>query len=131
MRAFLLTATALGFASMAAPASATLQLALDINGAIFFCADNTACDTNPLVGTLVTGNQVFNGVDFLGSAQTQLTGGINELTTTSFQITNTNGATVNYQLAIGGTDFIGPVTAIDQTGSGTFTNAIGSTIDLA
>src|SRR5262249_36527662 len=128
MRAFLLTATALGFASMAAPASATLQLALDINGALFTCVDNNAaCDTNPLVGTLVTGDQTFNGVSFLGSAQTQLTGGINELTTTSFQITNTNGATVNYQLAIGGTDFIGPVTAIDQTGSGTFTNAIGST----
>jgi len=129
MRKFLL-ASALAAVPLL-PAHAVLQLSLDINGVTFSCVDNTACDTNPLIGTLVTGNMTFAGVDFLGSAQTQLVGGINELTTTSFQVTNTNSTAITYQVAVGGTDFVGPVTAIDQTGSGTFTNAIGSTTDLA
>ena len=134
MRNLLLATTAAATLSLTTspPANAVLQLALDINGATFNCVDNNvACDTNPLVGVLQTGVMTFNGVQFLGSSQTQLTGGTNELTTTSFQITNTNAGTVTYQLAVGGTDFQGPVTNISQTGSGTFTNAIGSTTDLA
>jgi len=132
MKKLLLCATAAaGLSQCPQPAHAVLQLSLQINGANFNCVDNTGCDTNPLVGTLVTGDQTFNGVSFLGSAQTQITGAINELTTTSFQITNTNSITVQYQVAVGGTDFVGPVNKIAQTGSGTFTNAIGSTTDLA
>jgi len=95
---------------------------------VFSCVDNTACDTNPTVGILQTGNQTFNGVTFLGSSQTQLTGLTNELTTTSFQITNNNAGAITYQLAVGGTSFVGPVTTIHNSGSGTWTNAIGSTI---
>src|SRR5215469_9223731 len=110
------------------PAHAVLQLSVDINGSVFTCVDNTACDTNPAVGILQTGNQTFNGVSFLGSSQTQLTGAVNELTTTSFQITNTNAGSVTYQLAVGGNNFVGPVTNINESGSGVFTNAIGSTI---
>jgi len=129
MQRFLLpAAAALGLAVAASPAHAVLQLALDINGATFTCVDNTACDTNPTVGILQTAQTTFNGVQFLGSSQTQLTGATNELTTTSFQITNTNGTAVTYQLAVGGTSFQGPVTTINNSGSGTWTNAIGSTI---
>jgi hypothetical protein len=113
------------------PAHAVLQLALDINGAVFTCVDNTACDTNPAVGTLQTGQTTFNGVSFLGSSQTQRVGAINDINTTSFQITNNNATAVTYQLAVGGTDFVGPVTNLHQSGSGTFSDAIGSTIDLA
>lgn len=131
MRRFLLTASAL--AAVAAigaprPAHAVLQLALDINGQTFTCVDNTACDTNPAVGTVQIAATTFNGVTFLGSSQTQLTGPTNELTTTSFQITNNNTSSVTYQLAVGGTNFVGPVTGINESGSGTWTNAIGSTI---
>src|SRR5262252_2242580 len=99
MRKVLLGLTALGGIALgSAPSYAVLQLSLDINGASFACVDNTACDTNPTVGVLQTGATTFAGVTFLGSSQTQLTGLTNELTTTSFQITNTNGTAVSYTL---------------------------------
>ena len=129
MRKFLVTtALAGGVALAASPAYATLQLALDINGVTFICQDGQACDTNPTPGVVQTAPTTFNGVTFLGSSQTQLTGGTNELTTTSFQITNNNPGTVTFQLAVGGTGFQGPVTAINNSGSGTWTNAVGSSI---
>ncbi len=113
------------------PAHAVLKFSLDINGATFTCVDNTACDTNNTLGILQTGQTTFAGVDFLGSSQTQKVGAINSLNTTSFQITNNNAGTINYQLAIGGTGFQGPVTELSQSGSGTFQSAIGSTINLS
>jgi PEP-CTERM motif len=132
MKRLLLAATAIGGAALIAPpAHAVLQFSLDINGATFNCVDNTACDTNAAVGVVQTGATTFNGVTFLGSSQTQLTGGTNELTTTSFQITNNNAASVNYQIAVGGTSFVGPVTEIQQTGSGSWTNAVGSNITMS
>lgn len=112
------------------PAHAVLQFSLDINGATFTCVDNTACDTNNTLGILQTGQTTFAGVDFLGSSQTQKVGALNSINTTSFQITNNNAGTINYQLAIGGTSFQGPVTSLSQSGSGTFQSAVGSTIDL-
>jgi len=112
------------------PAGATLQLSLNINGATFTCVDNNACDTTPAVGVLQTGQTTFNGVSFLGSSQTSHQGTTNDLNTTSFQITNNNTGTVNYQLAVGDTGYQGPVTSLAQSGSGTFNNAIGSTIDM-
>lgn len=131
MKRLLLGATALGLAALASPANATLQLAININGTLFVCADQAACDTNPLVGQMGTGSITIGGVQFLGSSQTQLTGGTNELTTTSFQITNNNSTGVTYQFAVSGTNFVGPVTRIDESGSGTFTNAINSTTTLS
>jgi hypothetical protein len=114
----------------ASPANAVLQFSLDINGATLTCVDNTACDTNPAVGTLQTGATTFAGVSFLGSSQTQTVGAINSLNTTSFQITNNNAGAITYTLAVGGTNFVGPVTTLSQSGSGTFQNAVGSTINL-
>jgi PEP-CTERM motif-containing protein len=126
-RILLASAAVLGLAATS-PAHAVLQLALDIAGSTFTCQDNAGCDTNAAVGILQTGPTTFNGVSFLGSSQTQLTGATNELTTTSFQITNNNSGAVTYQLAVGGTSFQGPVTNINESGSGTWTNAIGSSI---
>jgi PEP-CTERM motif len=132
MKKLLLTSVLLGgTALVATPANAVLQFALDINGATFACVDNTACDTNGAVGIVQTAPTTFNGVSFLGSSQTQLTGGTNELTTTSFQITNNNPGTISYQIAVGGNDFVGPVTNVSESGSGTWTNAVGSTITQA
>jgi hypothetical protein len=133
----LYTATAVSaFALIAAlvplkPANAVLQVALTINGSTFTCVDNNpACDTNTAIGTLQTSQTTFNGVTFLGSSQTSTQGAVNDLNTTSFQITNTNGTTVTYQLAVGDNGYSGPVTLLSQSGSGTFNNAIGSTIDM-
>lgn len=128
----LLAAIALlgGTALASQPAHAVLQIALDINGQTFTCVDNAACDSNAAVGTLQTGQTTFAGVTFLGSSQTSAQGATNDINTTSFQITNTNATSVNYQLAVGDTNYQGPVTLLSQSGSGTFNNAIGSTIDL-
>lgn len=131
MRNILLAATAIAAVALAPAANATLQLAININGTVVTCVDQAACDTNSAVGTVQTASTTIGGVTFLGSSQTQLTGGTNELTTTSFQITNGNNFTVNYQFAVSGTSFVGPVTSINQSGSGTFTNAAGSTTDLS
>jgi hypothetical protein len=112
---------------LAPTANATLQIAFTLNGSTFFCADNTACDTNPAVGTLQIANQTFAGVSILGSAQTQVIGPNNSLNTSSFQITNTNATSVSAQVAVSGTNFAGPVTSFSASGSGTFQDAIGST----
>ncbi len=57
--------------ALAAPAFATLQISANINGSIFTCADNAACDTNPLLGQLSIASQTFNGVEIVGSSQFQ------------------------------------------------------------
>jgi hypothetical protein len=113
-------------------AQAVLQFSAEVNGVSFGCVDqNVACDTNPAVGVLQTGASAFGGVSFLGSSQTQTTGADNTLNTTSFQIVNNNATAVDIQFAVGGTDFTGPVTGLNQSGSGTFQNAIGSTIEMS
>jgi len=119
----------MGLASSSA--KAVLQFNALINGVTFGCVDQTACDLNTTPGVLQTGPTSPGGVSFLGSSQTQTTGANNTLNTTSFQITNNNTGTVSIQFAVGGTDFTGPVTTLSQSGSGTFQNAIGSTIDLS
>jgi hypothetical protein len=121
--------TALALAT-AQPAHAVLQFSALINGVGVTCVDNTGCDTDAAVGSLVTGNITVGGVQFLGSAQTQTTGPSNILDTTSFQITNTNASTITVQISIGGINFQGPVSQLSESGSGTWTNAGGSTIDM-
>jgi hypothetical protein len=120
--------------ALAVPANATLQLAANINGTTIFCADQTACDTNPAVGQLQIADQTVAGVQFLGSAQTQSIasgpGTFNTLNTTSFQIINNNGTPITVQLAVGGTNFTGPVATYSASGSGTWQNAIGSNATL-
>lgn len=113
-------------------ARATLQIAADIGGTIFACADQAACDTNIAVGQLAIGDQTINGVQFLGSAQTQTIatgpGTFNTLNTSSFQIINTTGGIgpVAVTVAVGGTNFVGPVSTYSASGGGTFQTAEGS-----
>jgi hypothetical protein len=115
----------------AAPAFATLQLSALINGILFNCADQQACDTNPLVGQMSLANFTLGGVDIFGSSQVQTIGPTNFLNTSSFQIVNHNLFAVQILLAISGTNFLGPVTSYAASGSGTWQNADGSTIDIS
>jgi hypothetical protein len=124
----LLLATAL--LALAFPAAATLRISADINGTIFNCADQDACDTNPLVGQLSIANQTIAGVEFLGSSQTQVIGLLNSLNTSSFQVINDNAVSVPITLAISGNNFEGPVATFSASGSGTFQSAIGSSTTL-
>jgi hypothetical protein len=132
MKSLLLAATAVAGVTLATtPASATLQIAADINGVNFFCADqNAVCDTNPLLGQLTIANQTIGGVNITGSSQTQVIGATNSLNTSSLQIQNNNAVGVNIQVAVGGIDFVGPTAAFIASGSGTFQSAIGSTISM-
>lgn len=119
-------------ASLALPAAAnaTLQISANINGTAFSCADQAACDTNPVVGQLSIADQTIAGVQFLGSAQTQVIGPTNSLNTTSFQIINNNTGSVPITLAVSGTNFLGPVTSFNASSSGTFQSAIGSSANF-
>lgn len=114
----------------AVPAHATLQISAVINGAPFSCADQAGCDTNPAVGQLAVSDQTLGGVQFLGSAQTQVIGPTNSLNTTSFQIINNNPGTITGQLAVSGTGFLGPVQTFSASSSGTFQSAIGSSANF-
>jgi hypothetical protein len=133
LKPLLLAAGAL--AVVASPAHAVLQIAADINGTVRTCFDNQAgCDTNPLVGQLQIPNFGIGGVEILGSSQTQTIaagpGTFNTLNTSSFQVNNTTGSDISITLAVGGTDFQGPVQSFSASGAGTVQNAEGSTITL-
>jgi hypothetical protein len=118
-------------ALVATPASAALQFSADINGSVFSCVDNAACDTNPAVGQIGIADQTINGVEIAGSSQFQIIGASNAINSSSFQIINHNLTAATIQIAISGINFLGPVTNFAASGSGTWQNAIGSAIALS
>ena len=124
------TASMLSLAVGMAPAHAVLQIAWDFGGTTGGCVDNTACDTSPLVGTLQLGDQNIGGLQINGSIQTSAKGTTNILNTSSLSVINTTGASIDYALAVGDTDFVGPVTSFSASGSGTWQTAAGSTITM-
>jgi len=117
------------------PAGAVLQFSSNINGTLFSCVDQTACDLNPTVGILNVGSQSISGVEIFGTFQTQeiatTAGTINKLDTTSFNIVNTNDTTVPITIAVGGTEFSGPVETYTASGTTNFSSAVGSTFLLS
>lgn len=120
----------LAIAAIAAPALATLQLSANINGTLFNCADQQACDTNVAVGQLQVANQTIAGVEIVGSSQFQTIGPTNFLNTSSFQFINHNLFDATVQLSIGGTNYLGPVSSYSASGSGTWQSADTSSILL-
>ena len=128
MRKQILAAVAL--VAGVSPAGATLQIAADIGGTTFFCADNQACDINPAVGTLQISDQTINGVAVNGSVQTSTKGTTNILNTSALSLINNSGTDLTIAFAVGDTSFIGPVTSFSASGSGTWQTAEGSTITL-
>jgi hypothetical protein len=131
----------LGFALamlIAAPARAALVLAGTIGG-VNFCAtdNNVACgfgtqlfDVNLNANILSLDPANIGGLDIQGSLYTQTIGTHNVLNSGSLLIENNTGATINGQLAVGGTGFIGPITEANISGSGTWEDALGSTITM-
>ena len=121
-------------AAVSTPAHAVLQIAADVSGATFFCADNTGCDLNPAVGVLQLANGTLNGVAVNGSIQastgTPANPGQDLIDTSSLSIINNSGATRVVTIAVGDTDFSAPVTSFDITGSGTWVKAGGSSLLL-
>jgi hypothetical protein len=112
-----------------APAHATLQLTADVSGVIFNCVDNTACDTDPTVGTISLANgTVVNGVSTSGSISTAVLTGL--ITSNSITLVNTTGSLRQIDFSISATNFVGPANFVTTTGSGTFVNAAGSSITM-
>lgn len=132
MRKLVLPAASLvGLITLSSPAHAVLQIAADVSGTTFFCQDNDAsCDTNASPGVLDIGSQVLNGVAVNGSVQTSTKGAVNILNTSSLSLINNSGAGRDIAFAVGDTDFTGPVTSFSASGSGTWQQALGSSLTM-
>ena len=134
MRTIVLSAVSiLALAIGMAPSHATLQISGTVGGVSVQCADQDfTCDQNPVAGQLSIGDQTLGGVQFIGSSQTQTIGPpSNKLDTSSFQIINNSGESVDIALAVSSTSFTAPTSLYSASGGGTFETAAGSTIDLA
>jgi hypothetical protein len=140
-RKLLVSLVVTGFMSLAAPqtAHATLLVALTIGGQNFCIADNNvACgfgtqlnDTNATPGRIELSPTNLGGVLIEGGAQQATFGPSNNILNTSFlQATNTTGATINGQVAVSATNFIGPATTAFASGSVTYQGAVGSSTTL-
>ena len=122
-----IAALALGTIS-ATPAHATLQLTSVNNGANLFCADQSACDTDPAVGSLLLAPGTLSGnVQINGSLSTASLASAT-LNSTSFSVINLNHTAVDLFVAVGAIGFFGPRQTYSFAGSGTFQNAIGGRI---
>ena len=120
-----------GTLCFAPPTHALLILSANVNGILFTCQDqNAACDTNPAVGQLALSAIVVNGVFLAGSFSSSGTLPVNLLSTSSAAAINQSGATRNVTIAVGDRNFVGPVSSIITTGSGTFLFNKGNGIAL-
>ncbi len=133
-----------GLMAMVAPgAHATLLLAGTINGTNFCASDqNVGCgfgavlpDANPTMNQLGLGGAgssiLVNGVEVFGSLSTATFGPpTNILNSSSLQVINTNNFAVDILVAVSATGYVPPSFTARTSGSGTFQNVGGSTVDL-
>ena len=115
-------------AAAATPAYALLQVTLDVNGINFTCVDGAACDKDSSSGEL-NFNKTIDGVKFTGTFAASQTNP-NILETTSEKINNTSGSSVTFEVVVGQTDFLAPVSQVAVSGAGTWTKGAGSTATL-
>jgi hypothetical protein len=120
-----LAATALALVA-AAPAHATLQLSIDVNGTVFSCVDGAACDQSGGNKNLLVINQTVDGVLIQVTLAQSVSGAINSLQLSSSNIVNSSGAAASITFVAGDTSFTAPVTHINDSGSLTFNSAVGS-----
>jgi hypothetical protein len=151
-RAVRRTLTALGVAGAltlagASNADAALLLYATVGGTNFCAADNVvagACagggtfiaDLDPLLGRLDLGNGTIGGLNVTGSFHQQTVAGIggdNILQSGSTSIINAldGGGTINATVLVSATNFAGPATSAFTSGSGTWTSAAGSSINMS
>jgi hypothetical protein len=92
-------------------------------------------DTDPRVGFLGLGTVTpFAGYTVEGSLQSQTIasgapGSLNLLDTSALSVTNDTGGVVTATVAVSGTSFRGPIQTASSSGSITWQNAVGSTIN--
>ena len=125
MLKILMAATALTLA--AAPASARLQITLNSGASTFSCFDGQlSCDQSGGANNLLIVDQTVGGVLVQIALTQSVTGAINELQLSSSSIVNENGVPATIKLLASDTDFLGPVKAINNSGSLTFNSNVGA-----
>ena len=125
MLRILMAATALTL--LAAPASARLQITLNSGASTFSCFDGQlSCDQSGGANNLLIIDQTVGGVLVQIALTQSVTGAINELQLSSSSIINENGVPATIRLLASDTDFLGPVKAINNSGSLTFNSNVGA-----
>jgi hypothetical protein len=118
MRNLLLASTLLA-AVGASPAHAALQIAADINGAGFFCANGQACDQNSNPNVIITNNANLDGILFSSSSTSSASSKTQDfLNSSNLVITNTNSTAVAVTITVSNTDFTAPVKSFTTADSG-------------
>jgi hypothetical protein len=118
--------------TLANPANATLQIAFSDGTHSFFCADQTSCDLDGQVKNLLLLNTTVGDIKITGSfAEAGFGKGADSLSLSSLTITNLGSTAQTLKMAVGDTSFVGPVSAIRASGSGTFNNDVGGSLNLA
>jgi hypothetical protein len=122
-----LAALITAWAAASTPAEARLQLSINANGSTFSCFDGElSCDVSGGANNLLTIDQTVGGA-FVQLTLAQSTfGKINELQLSSSNILNESGAPITITLVAGDTSFLPPVSFVQNSGSLTFNNAVGS-----
>ena len=123
----ILLATTILAAMGAAPANATLQIAFTDGTNVVTCADGQSCDLAGPTSNIIILNETVGAFHIIGTvaASSSALGDDNLQFSTSL-IQNT-GSTLGHLTAIvGDTNFIGPVSAVEESASLTFNNATGS-----
>jgi hypothetical protein len=109
-------------------ANATLQLSIGANGSTFTCADGQlGCDLSGGANNLLTVNTLVGGAFVQLTLVQSTSGASNTLQLSSANIDNQSGAPLTVTLLASQTDFTGPVTAVNNSGSLTFNHNIGAT----
>ena len=126
MRNLLLASTLLA-AVGATPAHAVLQISITANGSTFTCSDGeVSCDQSGGANNLLTVDTTVGGA-FIELTLTQSTfGKPDSLQLSSSNIENVSGAPISIAFTASDTGFIPPVTHIEDSGSLTFNDAVGS-----
>jgi hypothetical protein len=105
-------------------ANATLQIAFGNGASTFFCADQTACDLDGAAKNLLLLNTMVGDIKVVGTfAASQIAP--DRLSVSNLTITNLGNHSETLLMAVGDTNFVGPVGGIRSSGSGTFNDDIG------
>jgi hypothetical protein len=108
-------------------ANATLQLSIGANGNTFTCQDGQlGCDLSGGANNLLTVNTLVGGAFVQITLAQSAAGATNSLELSSANIENQSGAPLTVTLLASQTDYIGPVTAVNNSGSLTFHDNVGA-----
>ena len=114
-------------AATAIPSLARLQITLQSGANTFSCFDGQlSCDQSGGANNLLIVDQTVGGILVQLALTQSVSGPINELQLSSSNIVNEGGVPATIKLLASDTDFIGPVSAINNSGSLTFNQNIGA-----